>query len=216
MMAASIPVSVIGPHFTAPYPFDIIVDTNAGGNLVITDVNHKIILKVQACDTTFHHKRVLLDNNDTPIATLREKIMSNHNRWKVFRGNSTSSSDMIFSTKQPNMIQFKTSLHVFLANKTSSKDVCDFKIKGSWSKRKCTIYTGDSYHSSTKIAQMHKMKPSKNKKFNKGKFTVTIQQNVDYAFVVALIAIIDAMKRTDDEYAEQIIGSVNQVIVATA
>ncbi|KAI3771050.1 hypothetical protein L6452_02202 [Arctium lappa] len=215
-MAASIPVPVIGSQFMAPYPFDIVVDANLGGNLVITDTNHKIMLKVKSCDTTFHHRRVLLDVNDTPIVTLREKILSKHNRWKVFRGKSTSNSDMIFSTKQPNMIQFKTKLHVFLANKSTSKDVCDFKIKGSWSKKKCTIYTGDSYHSSTTIAQMHKTKTSKNKKFNKGKFMMTIYQNVDYAFVVALIAIVDAMKRTDDEYAEQITGSVNQVIVATS
>ncbi|KAJ9547700.1 hypothetical protein OSB04_020243 [Centaurea solstitialis] len=198
-------VSVIGSQFMAPYPFDIIIDINSGGKLVITDINHKIILKVKSCDTTFHHKRVLLDVNDKPIATLREKIMSKHNRWKVFRGKSTSDSNMIFSMKQPNMIQFKTSLNVFLANNKV--------IKGSWSKRKCTIYAGDS---STRIAQMHKMEPSKNKKFNKGKFMVTIQRNVDYAFVVALIAIVDAMKRTDAEYAEQMIKSTTEVIVATA
>ena len=63
---------------------------------------------------------------------------------------------------------------------------------------------------------MHKMEPSKKKKFNKGKFMVTIQQNVDYAFVVALIAIVDAMKRADAEYAEQMIKSTSEVIVATA
>ncbi|KAI3691710.1 hypothetical protein L6452_31512 [Arctium lappa] len=94
-------------QFMSPYPFDIIVDhTYSGGNLLITDINNKILLKVKPCNTTFHNQRVLLDVDDKPIVMLREK-----------------------------------------------------------------------------------MQPLENVKF-----VVTIHPNVDYAFVVALIAIIDAMK----------------------
>ncbi|PWA45029.1 LURP1-like domain-containing protein [Artemisia annua] len=209
------PVYVIGSQFMAPYPFDLIVDLNSGGNLVITDMNHKVLLKVKSCNTTFHHGRMLLHADGTPIVRVREKILSKHNRWKVFKGDSTSSSNMLFSTKQPSIIQFKTSLNVFLANKMNGKDDCDFKIKGSWSKKKCTIYMGDS-HSSTIIAQMRKMQKSKKDKFDKDKFVVTISPNVDYAFVITLIAIVDAMKNLDKEYAEQISTSTSQVIGATA
>lgn len=80
------------------------------------------------------------------------QIISQHNRWKVYRGDSRADKNLIFSTKQPNMIQFKTSLHVFMAKKSTGKDVCDFKIKGSWSKRKCKIYMGDN--DSITIAQV--------------------------------------------------------------
>ncbi|KAI3781398.1 hypothetical protein L2E82_11412 [Cichorium intybus] len=190
----SYPVSVIGSQFVAPYQFDIKVETNSSGNFVITDTNHKILLKVKRCDTSFHSQRVLLDADDKPIAMMRKKIMTGHDRWEIFRGDSKSSSDMIFSTKTPHMIQFKTCLQVFLANKTSSKDVCDFKIQGSWSKRNCTIFKGDT---STTIAQMYKMKSMENVKFVMDKFMVTIYSNVDYAFVVTLISIVEAMKSTD-------------------
>nr|XP_043622350.1 protein LURP-one-related 10-like [Erigeron canadensis] len=195
----SFPVSVIGYEFMAPYEFDLIVDTNSGGNIIITDINHNILLQVKPCDTMLHHQRMLLDADGRPIVRLREKIMTTHNRWKAYRGDSTSSSSKLFSTKEPNMIQFKTGLHVFLANKKSGKDVCDFKIEGSWSKRKCKISSMGDSKSSTTIAQMHKFQKSKKDKFDKGKFLVTIYPNVDYAFVVTLIAIIDAMKNIDKE-----------------
>ena len=77
--------------------------------------------------------------------------MSEHDRWNVFRGDSKSKSDMVFTTKTAHVFQSKTNVHVFLANKTGSKDVCDFKITGSWSKKNCTIYMGET---STTIAQV--------------------------------------------------------------
>ncbi|KAI3703343.1 hypothetical protein L1987_73339 [Smallanthus sonchifolius] len=124
---------------------------------------------------------------------LRDKKLTMHSRWNVYRGESKADSDMIFSTKNEHMIQFKTNVSVMLANKTSNNDDCDMRIKGSWSKGNCTIYMGDS---STTIAQMHKPHTSK---YGKGKFTVTIQPNMDYACVAALLAIVDAMENPDEK-----------------
>ncbi|KAI3781384.1 hypothetical protein L2E82_11397 [Cichorium intybus] len=203
----SSPVSVIGTQFMTQDQFDITVETNSSGNLVITDTNHKIMLKVKPCDSSFHYQRVLLDAFDKPIVLIREKVMSEHNRWNVFRDESKSKSDLIFSTKTPHMIQSETILHVFLANKTSSKDVCDFKIKGSWSKRNCTFYMGDT---STTIAQ----DSSKNAKLGKDNFMVTIYPNVDYAFVVTLISITGSMKRskTEGQVAGEVIEGVGDIM----
>ncbi|KAI3514978.1 hypothetical protein L1887_13726 [Cichorium endivia] len=211
--ALSSPVSVIGSQFLAPYQFDIIVDINSSRNLVITDINHKIMLKVKRCGASFHDQLVLVDVDDKPIVTMRDKIMSEHDRWNIFRGDSTSKTDMIFSTKSAHIIQFKTCVHVFMANKTSSKGVCDFKIQGSWSKRNCTIFIGDT---STTIAQMHKMESPENGKFVKDKFIVTIYPNVDYAFVVTLIAIVEAMKspNTKNAVAGQAGGGVGGMLGA--
>lgn len=78
--------------------------------------------------------------------------MSEHNRWTVYRGDSKADENVIFSTKEPHWIQFKTSLQVFLANKTTGEEVCDFMIKGSWSKKKCKVYVGDN--ESITIAQV--------------------------------------------------------------
>ncbi|CAI9298906.1 unnamed protein product [Lactuca saligna] len=127
---------------------------------------------------------------------MRNKSMTAHDGWYVFRGDSESKSDMIFTTKKHCVIQlFKSDVDVFLANKTSSKNVCDFKVEGSWSKRNCTIYMGDT---STTIAQMSKMQSSENIiKFVNEKFKVTISPNVDFAFVITMIAIVEAMENSD-------------------
>ncbi|KAL7590292.1 hypothetical protein Lser_V15G39666 [Lactuca serriola] len=202
----SSPVSVIGSQFMSPYQLDIIVDRNPKGNveITITDMSNKIMLKVKRCDTSFHYQRVLLDVDDKPIVTMRKKIMSEHDRWNVFRGDSKSKSDMVFTTKTPHVFQSKTNVHVFLANKTGSKDVCDFKITGSWSKKNCTIYMGET---STTIAQVNKMQSSENIKLVKDKFMVTIYPNVDYAFVVTLTGIVEAMKSSNTKGTEVAAGS---------
>ncbi|XP_076958679.1 protein LURP-one-related 15-like [Bidens hawaiensis] len=186
------PGFVIGSQFIAPYPFELIVVTNSSGDHLITDVNHKVLFKVKPCNTSNHVQRVLLDFDDMPIVMMREKVWTAHSGWKVFKGDSNADSDMIFSKKTPKILQSKTNIHVFLGNKTSSKDSCDFKITGSWSKRSCTIYIGDS---SIIIAQMQKLEPPK---YIKDKFLVKIYPYVDYAFVITLIAIVEAMKSSDD------------------
>ncbi|KAI3671750.1 hypothetical protein L1987_87130 [Smallanthus sonchifolius] len=106
------------------------------GKLVITDINHKVLLKVKPCNTTFHFERALLHADGRLIVRLRDK--------------------------------------------------------------------------------MHKKHKSKKVKLDKNKFMVTIYPNVDYAFVVALIAIVDAMKTVDKEYAEKMAESTAQMIGATA
>ncbi|KAI3703338.1 hypothetical protein L1987_73334 [Smallanthus sonchifolius] len=181
------PFSVIGPQFIAPYPLEITVDKYPCRHLVITDSNHKIMLKVKPYDTTFHRQRILLDANDKPIAMLREK------------GESKADSDMIFSAKTEHMIQFKTNVSMTLANKKNYSDDCDLRLKGSWSKKNCTIYMGDS---SIAIAQ-----------YATDKFTVTIQPNMDYACVIALLAIVDATENSDEikEGSSEVGGAVLDV-----
>ncbi|KAE9447556.1 hypothetical protein C3L33_20541, partial [Rhododendron williamsianum] len=78
------------------------------------------------------------------------QILTAHKRWQVFRGDTTAEKDLLFSVKKSSLIQFKTQLDVFLAGNTN-EDVCDFKIKGSWGDRSCTIYLGNTL---TIIAQV--------------------------------------------------------------
>ncbi|KAJ0851060.1 putative tubby-like protein [Helianthus annuus] len=176
------PFSVISPQFITPEPIEIIVNKYPGRNLMITDINHTIMFRVKECKTN-RLQLALLDANEKPIVML-QKAFSLHNRWNVFKGESVSDSDMIFTAKTETM-KFKASVIMMLANKMRSKDVCDLRIKGSWSMGNITIYKGDS---STVVAQMHKPQETK---YAKNKFTATIQPNMDYACVVALFAIVE-------------------------
>ncbi|XP_017974735.1 PREDICTED: protein LURP-one-related 15 [Theobroma cacao] len=187
------PVSIIGPQFCAPYPVDLAVVrevwTITDGNFVVTDITGNILFKVKAASLTIHDHRVLLDAAGNPIITFKNKLRSAHDRWQAFRGDSTDSSDLIFTVKRSSMFQLKTTLDVFLANNTK-EEVCDFKIKGSWSERSCVIYAGES---STTVAQMHKKNTVKSILVGKDKFMVTVYPNIDYAFIVALIVILDGI-----------------------
>ncbi|KAK9048953.1 hypothetical protein SSX86_032079 [Deinandra increscens subsp. villosa] len=175
-------VVIFGSQFTAPHEFNLIVDRNpSSGDLVITDTENKVMFTITSLEERFHKLRLLKDESGRRIATLRDKNMTTHARWKVFRGKSVKDSALIFSTVTDNMIQNRTHVNVFLANNKS--DDCDFKIKGNWSNKDCYIYD----HSTSAIAHMLPMESTE-------KFMVKINPNVDYAFVVALIVILDAIE----------------------
>ncbi|XP_022734698.1 protein LURP-one-related 10-like [Durio zibethinus] len=191
------PVSIIGPHFCVPYPIELAVAskilTITDGNFLVTDSNGNIIFKVKGTFLTINDRRVLLDAAGNPIVTLKQKLISAHDRWQVFRGDSTDSSDLIFSAKRSSMFQLKSNLDVFLANNIK-EDVCDFKVKGSWLERSCVIYAGES---SKIVAQMQKNHTVESILTGKDKFMVTVYSNIDYAFIVALIVILDGINSTE-------------------
>nr|XP_043636670.1 protein LURP-one-related 15-like isoform X2 [Erigeron canadensis] len=145
--------SVIGSQFISPNPLDIKIEMYAAGTLVITDEKNKIILKVRPCDTTFHRQRWILDANDIPIVKLREKKLSAHSRWNVFTGEGTNDTDIIFTTRNDNMIQFETCVNVYLGNEHNCNEDYDFQIKGSWPRKSLSIYMGNSIIANTNIEQ---------------------------------------------------------------
>jgi len=54
-------------------------------------------------------------------------------RWKVFRGDSTSRRDLLFTVVKPSVIQLRgpTKVSVFLAS-NDAEQACDFRITGSY------------------------------------------------------------------------------------
>lgn len=195
---AANPVCIIGPQFCCPHPVDLAIVRKVlsmtDGNFGVTDVNGNILFRVKGAFLSLHDRRVLLDVAGYPIVSLRQKTFSAHRRWQVFRGDSSDSRDLLFSVKQSSLFQFKTKLDVFLANNTTEQ-ICDFKVKGSWLERSCTVYAGES---STVVAQMHKKHTVQSVLLGKDKFTVTVYPNMDYAFIVALIVILDEINKGQD------------------
>ncbi|KAK3219887.1 hypothetical protein Dsin_013857 [Dipteronia sinensis] len=188
-------VSIISPQYCAPYPVDLAIVRNVmtitRGNFDVQDINDNILFNVKGFFTTIHNRHVLFDAAGKPLVTLREKIMTVHRRWQVFRGESTDLNDLIFTAKKSSMLQLRTKLDVFLANNTE-EDVCDFEVKGSWSKKSCVVYAGGS---DTIVAEMLKKTTVKSILFGKDRFEVQVYPNIDYAFIIALIMILDAINQ---------------------
>ncbi|AES79757.1 putative tubby-like domain-containing protein [Medicago truncatula] len=205
-----LPTTIFGPQYCAPYPLDLAVVKKviaiSDGNFVVTDVNGNIVFKVKVSLLTFRDRRVLVDAADNPITTLRRKIVTMHDRWEAYRGESTDSKDLIFTLKRSSLIQMKTKLDVFLANNTK-EDVCDFKVKGSWFERSCIVYAGESNNI---VAQMHKKHTVQSLLIGKDHFMVTIYPNVDYAFIVALIVILNEIN-ADEKGSES--GLLDEVLL---
>ncbi|KAI3674785.1 hypothetical protein L2E82_51900 [Cichorium intybus] len=184
------PAAIVSPHFLAPYPVDLTIVRKllslSDGNFAVTDVNGNVMFKVKAKHLSLRDRRVLLDAAGNPVLSFQKKLLSVHNRWVVFRGESSDTKDIIFTAKQSSLIQFKTSLDVFLGY-NEKESACDFKVKGSWFDRSCTIYAGDT---NTIVAQMHKKHTVQSIALGKDTFSVTVYPNVDYAFIVALVVIL--------------------------
>ncbi|KAH6777946.1 LURP-one-like protein [Perilla frutescens var. frutescens] len=189
--ASAPPVAVVSPQFCVGYLVDLTITrklmTLKDGTFGVTDVNGNIMFQIKGKVFSLHDRRVLLDAAGIPIITFQQKLLSAHRRWQVFRGESTDSKDLIFSVKKSSMLQLKTKLEVFMAANTK-ENLCDFRIEGSWFERSCVIYVGDTNNI---IAQMHRKHSAQSILLGKDTFWVTVYPNVDHAFIVALVVILE-------------------------
>ncbi|XP_056855088.1 protein LURP-one-related 15 isoform X2 [Raphanus sativus] len=163
------------------------------GNYVITDVNGNLLFQVKKPGFGFHKQMILLDGFGSPVVTMREKKLSWLEKWKVFRGGSTEESDLLYTLKRSSIFQIPTKLDVFSGLNNEEK-TCDFKVIGeTGNDRSCVAYAGE-YDA---IVAKHK-KHTWRSAFSfsaKDNFLVTVNENVDYAFIASLVVLFDVMDR---------------------
>ncbi|CAM8963723.1 unnamed protein product [Rhodiola kirilowii] len=183
--------AIVSPQYVSPHPLDLSVVRKfvalTEGNFGVTDLQGNLLFKVKDHLFHIHDHRVLVDANGHPVMTLRKKVRTMHGRWQVFRGDSTEERDLLFTVRETSMIQLKAKLDVFLAHNKDQK-VCDYKVKGSFFERSCTVYAGET---SNIVAQMHKKMTAGSILLDKTKFNITVYPNVDYAFITAIVVILD-------------------------
>ncbi|KAG2404557.1 Protein LURP-one-related 15 [Vigna angularis] len=170
-------ISVINPSYCVPHSVSIQINTEKG--IAYSEKDDRLFY-IKDISFSLRDRRVLCDDTQKPIVTFYNKIMTVREQWKVLKGESNDSSDLVFWVKEvkksstiPSEI---TKLNVFLAgNKEEKKS--DFRVIIYGSKHSCTVYAGES---PTIIAKME----------NNGGFNVLVYPNVDYAFIVALLMIV--------------------------
>ncbi|KAL8497132.1 hypothetical protein ACS0TY_020712 [Phlomoides rotata] len=166
---------LVSPHFCVAHSMDLAITKKiwqviGNGDLVVNDVHGNLVFKVERQFFSFDRKRLILDAANVPIVTLHKNLISVYSEWKVFRGVSTEERDLIFSAKRSSIFQMKTNLH------------------GSWFQKLCKVYFGDS---STIVAMMNENLSIGSQFSGKDIFMVKVCPNIDYAFIVALIIILD-------------------------
>nr|GMC85903.1 protein LURP-one-related 10-like [Ipomoea batatas] len=194
------PLVVIGPEYCAPHHLQISIHKKlyllAGHGYEVKDAaNDTILFKVENIPNFFHtnSKVVVYDPAGNSILTLRRKAFTWRTRWEVYRGESNEEKDIIFSARTSSVFQISTNLDVFLAGNTTSEQICDYKMKTSFTQSTWDIYVGASC--STLIAEMQEKVSMWSILLGEDNFMVTLQPNVDQAFIVALIVILQEIVR---------------------
>ncbi|CAL9217302.1 unnamed protein product [Arabidopsis halleri] len=181
---------IVDPKYCSPQPVDLAIVRKVlkitDGNFVITNADGNLLFKVKDPLFSLHEKRILLDGFGTKVLTLKGKIMTMHDRWLVFRGGSTEEGDLLYTVKRSNMVQITTKLDVFLADNIEQKK-CDYRLEGVWLETSCFVYAGDS---DIILAQMREKKTMQSVLLGKDNFCLTVNPNVDYAFIASLIVIL--------------------------
>uniref|UniRef100_A0A7N0UDI2 Uncharacterized protein n=1 Tax=Kalanchoe fedtschenkoi TaxID=63787 RepID=A0A7N0UDI2_KALFE len=187
--------AIVSPQFVSPQPVDLAIVRKflalTEGSFGVTDAQGNPLFRVKDRLLHIHDYRVILDVNENPVMTLRKKLMTMHSRWQVFRGDSTEDKDLLFTVKETSMVQLKAKLDVFLAHNKDEK-VCDYKVRGSFFERSCMVYAGET---SNIVAQMHKKMTAESILLDKTRFNVTVYPNIDYAFITAIMVILDEINR---------------------
>lgn len=70
------------------------------------------------------------------------QILTAHNRWNAYKGDSSDPKDLLFTCKASHLIQFVTKVDVFLPNNNEAAECADVKLRPS--DLGFTIYAGDS------------------------------------------------------------------------
>ncbi|KAH9309842.1 hypothetical protein KI387_037753 [Taxus chinensis] len=194
-------VCVIRQCFCEPYPIELTIQKKnisiSGRDFTVTDSNGNVLLKVAGKVMSLHDKRLLQDAAGNPLLTMKQKMISMHRRWEAFRGDNTNYKNFSFAAKKSSMFQLKTTLDVFLAGNKDEK-VSDFRVKRSNLDQSCTVYQGNRI-----LAEMKRKYTETNELLGKDMFAVTVEAGVDYAFIVALILILDEIsKDRPDQYCQ--------------
>ncbi|GAB2217868.1 hypothetical protein Droror1_Dr00001081 [Drosera rotundifolia] len=194
-------VVVVGQQFAAPYPVTLVITKKVlslrEGEFNVTDVNGNLIFSIKGSFFSAADRHVLRDAAGVPILTLRRKLLTAHSTWRVFKGDSTDSKDLIFSVKKSSLFQFKVKLDVFFASNTD-ENVPDFLVKGGFRDARCTVYLGNS---SAIIAEMHKQRSLKTILLDKDTYGVTVNPGVDGAFITALIVVLHEITEVHSDAA---------------
>ncbi|CAL9207494.1 unnamed protein product [Musa hybrid cultivar] len=113
------PDAIVDPRFCASYPIDLTFFINAFwlncDRLAVTDINGNVIFNVEVRKRSLRSWHVVVDDSGKPVIAMREKLRSVHDRWQVFKGDSSDPKYLLFSVKRSSSLQVKTVLDVFLA-----------------------------------------------------------------------------------------------------
>jgi uncharacterized protein YxjI len=140
---------------------------------------------------TIRDRRRLLDADGNQIATLHKALISMHDRSYINLGDSTDQDEAIASVQKV-LLSFGHDLQVYL--KEGDGSTWDFKVSGDFLAHSFKVYSRDDQVAAEIGREIFN---SRHIFTGAETYQVKIQPNVDSAFIVALVALIDLVFRQD-------------------
>ncbi|PWA92990.1 hypothetical protein CTI12_AA075950 [Artemisia annua] len=193
------PITIVSSRFLSSDQLDLKIERKpfslSQGDFTVTNTDGGVIFDIKQNFFSLFDRRVMFDAAGIPVLSFHKKLWSFLPGWDVFRGDS---NEKIFCAKERSpFFPIITSLNVFLGCNTK-ENVCDFKVKSGWFDESCTIYAGDD---TTIVAKMRKKHTFQSIALGKDRYDVMVYPNVDYAFIVALVVILQELneEKNNDE-----------------
>ncbi|KAI5063873.1 hypothetical protein GOP47_0020543 [Adiantum capillus-veneris] len=157
-------------------------------DFVVKDGQDRVVFKIDSHALSLHNKKVLLDHAGHPILCVHKaKLMSAHEKWEASLGEQFNEEAKLFRVQKAKAVQLRTQLEVFLAGNTSD-DNPDFTIY--LERRQVQILQGDD----CAIAEVKRKFSAANVLLDKHTFSVSVWPNVDQAYIMALLVIMDEIQ----------------------
>ncbi|CAN1812213.1 Protein LURP-one-related 14 [Linum perenne] len=181
-------VSVVGDGYCFPYCKELVVKKTIKGlsnaQFEVFDPCGNLLLRVEGGVWNLRMKRVFRDPSGFPLLTLYGKSITFWHKWSAYDQGMITNDNLLFTVKQSHPLQIKKDLNVYLSS--GLVDAPDFNVTGSYTSLSFKVYKGHRILAEVK----HNFTLES---FYKGKerFTIKVYPEVDYAFIIALLVIID-------------------------
>ncbi|KAK8489380.1 hypothetical protein V6N13_122239 [Hibiscus sabdariffa] len=181
-------VTVVGERFCMPYTMELLVKKKLQSftkcHYEVFDATGNLLLHVDGGVWNFHKKRVMRDPAGLPVATLRSKTLSWKHKWVIHQGEGSERKQFLCRVQQSNAIRIKNNHDVYLG-KGFKEQGRDFHVSASMSSLSFEVNRGN-----TVIAEVNHNFTWESCK-GKETFKVKVYPDVDYAFIVALLVVVN-------------------------
>jgi uncharacterized protein YxjI len=184
---------MVDPRFFSMHATVFTLTKTPWHNFTVTDVDGVAVMQVESTTFLFLPRHYLLRDaaSRRPVLTVKHtpSLFQIRRRWEVFRGDSTSQTDLLFVAVAQPSIFTAADVHVHLAGGDPSETNPDFVVvRCGYQGCESTVSRGGG----AAVAQI-----SRNGLFRFLGYNVSIKAGVDHAFILALTLILEGISIDD-------------------
>uniref|UniRef100_A0A0D9W0P4 Tubby C-terminal domain-containing protein n=1 Tax=Leersia perrieri TaxID=77586 RepID=A0A0D9W0P4_9ORYZ len=164
-------------------------------DFAVTDAGGETVMRVEGAVFSLRRRTLLLDARAASRVVVTMLDTSGGvgvvaPTWDVFRGESSSRRDLLFSVVKESVVQVRTRVFVYLSGYRSVEQQPDFVIRGSYYDGDCSVFAANS---DQPIAKITENLAGTVRGFTRHVYTTRINPGIDQAFIISLAVILHGM-----------------------